>query len=124
MDFTPKVYETEAERRRDFIIGFIGWFILNIIFSACVGVISAFVNGAIGSVTDPVTYDTITTFFGLFITCLPLLLNVGGIIYFGFTRSWIALGALAAFAALLVLSIILTICFLAACFVAVASYGY
>lgn len=92
MKLEKKIYETDQEKRRDFWIGFGGWFGINIPLA----VLMLFIP-----------------LFGL----LSLLINLGGLIVLAFTRSRIALGALAAIGAALVLTLCAGLIFLAACLV-------
>jgi len=109
-----KVYETKAEKRTDFIIGFVGFFILNVIIGVVI-MFLAWVISELGLSND------LAALFGLILYCFPLLVNIGLILYTGFTRSWIALGMLAAFGALFVLTIIAGIFLTVACFVVLSN---
>jgi hypothetical protein len=52
----------------------------------------------------------------LFLVALPLLINIAALILLGLTRRWIALGALAAFALLLIGTLLLGLIVYAVCF--------
>ena len=114
--FERKVYVTSRQKQIDFIIGLVGYFVVNTILWLCFGLI-----GGAGLDALPAS-DVTDVLYGL-IGCLPLLLNIIVVIYFAFTRPWIALGMLAAFAALFILAIIAGIFLAVACFVLLASGG-
>jgi hypothetical protein len=91
MKLEPKVYTTRQEKVLDFVIGFVGWFLVNGLLYGCSLVI---LQGMDSSMPDPLP----AVLLGL----VPLLVNIGALIFFAFTRRWIALGMLAAFALVLV----------------------
>jgi hypothetical protein len=104
MRLTRKVYATGGQKALDFAIGFVGWFLL---------------NGAL--------YGILFFFFGQILSdrggglaalllALPLLINVGALVLLGFTRYWIALGALAAFALSLLGVLVAALLVYAVCF--------
>jgi len=116
MKLQKKVYETRAEKKKDFIIGVGVFFGLNVLL---------YLLAALASSLS----QTITADFELFalMGCwyiLPFLANVGAIIYFGLTRSWIALGMLGTFGALMLLSLILSCIASIVCFVLFSIGGY
>jgi hypothetical protein len=86
MRLERKVYTTRSEKVLDFVIGFVGWFVVNGLLYGC----SFYILSAMSFNT---TSDSIALLLGL----LPLLLNIAALILFAFTRRWIALGILAAF---------------------------
>ena len=103
MRLTRKVYTTRNEKILDFVIGFIGWFMVNGLMYACsVSIISNLDSGS----------DTLQ--IGLL--ALPLVINIVGLILLSTTRRWIALGALAAFALLLVGVLLIGLLVYAICF--------
>jgi len=116
MKLTRKEYASPEEKRKDFWRGFIGWFVLNgilcLIQFAAYGVLYGLLTESSSS-----AYPILSTIAGL----LPLLINIGLIIFFAFTRSQIALGMLAGFGAALALVIILGLIFTVACFVMMGS---
>jgi len=105
--FTRKVYASDQEKRRDFWTGFVGWLIGNgllfCLYSSALNAVSR--QNAIG--TGP---DTL-----LGIAVLPLVANVGALIYYAFTRSRVALGMLAAFGVTLALGLCGVLLFWATC---------
>jgi hypothetical protein len=119
-----KVYETKSQKLVDFFIGFIGWFFVNIGLAVLVNLPYGYFIAnpdALGS--NP---DQAAQYLGIITTlswCIPLVLNVLALIFFAFTRYWIALGALAAFAASLIIAICLGVLFAAACFTILSGYG-
>jgi hypothetical protein len=103
MKLTRKVYTTRNEKILDFVIGFVGWCLINGLMYACS---ITFLTYA-GAQQDSISIALLV---------VPLIVNIVGLIFLGMTRRWIALGALAAFA-LLLLGVLLiglliyTICF-------------
>jgi hypothetical protein len=91
MKLTPRIYTNRNEKILDFVIGFVGWFLINGLLYGC--------SIAILQVMAFETSDSIVV---LLLGVLPLLINIAALIFFAFTRRWIALGALAAFALVLV----------------------
>jgi hypothetical protein len=106
MRLTRKTYTTRREKVIDFVIGFFGWFIVNGVLYACsIAVLSQFASE---SIPEPLPV--------LFLVALPLLINIAALILLGLTRRWIALGALAAFALLLIGTLLLGLIVYAVCF--------
>lgn len=123
MSLTRATYSERSEKTRDFVLGFVGWFILNILLNGLVFGLSLLVPWLGGSSTDFESYQTLQSTLGwvqLVCNGLLLLANIGAIVYFSFTRYWIALGALAAFATLLVLAICIAVIVGVACFAILA----
>ncbi len=120
MNLQRKVYETKNEKVIDFLIGFFGWFIINTLLGILqIGILA----GLSATFEGTANGEQIIGMIGLVISCIPLILNIGVIIYFAFTRYWIALGALLAFAFSLLLVVLLFIFFLVACFILIFSIG-
>ncbi|MEK7328450.1 MAG: hypothetical protein AAB217_24660 [Chloroflexota bacterium] len=121
MNLTRKTYSTRSEKTVDFIIGFIGWFVLN----SALGGVSYLVSNLLIMLPLDVNraLSPVLPYVSLALACIPFLVNVGLIILFAFTRYWIALGALAAFAAVLVVIICLALIWGAVCFALLASYS-
>jgi hypothetical protein len=121
MNLTRKTYSTRNEKTIDFIIGFVGFFVLNGVVGGAGSVIFSLLSAT------PLAFDenfqTLLGFLSLALTCLPLLINLGLIIFFAFTHYWIALGALAAFAAALVVVICIALIWGAVCFALLAAYS-
>lgn len=113
MTFERKTYETRQEKRRDFWIGFAGWFVVNALLAGLITAASSLMSslnleGAFGEDV----YSILLALLGL----LPLLINVGGLIFLGFTRKWMALGALTALGVVLLLVLCAGLLFLGFCF--------
>jgi hypothetical protein len=105
MNLSRKIYTTRREKVVDFVIGFIGWFFINgVLYALLVAIISQLPTDAQDSIAASL------------LGALPLLINIGALIYFGFTRRWIALGALAAFGAVLLLALLLGLLVYAVCY--------
>ena len=90
--FTRKVYETDAEKKRDFWIGVVLFFVLNIVLILCqwglgIGFIAAVPDTGIGE-----TANVLVPLLSIVITFAPWVINGGLVIYFALTRSQIALG--------------------------------
>jgi hypothetical protein len=105
MNLSRKIYTTRREKVIDFIVGFLGWFFIN-------GLLYTLLVFLIGQFSPDAQSSLAVVLLGL----LPLLINIGALIYFGFTRRWIALGALAAFAAVLLLALLLGLLVYAICY--------
>ncbi len=123
MKLTRAIYDTPAQKTLDFIIGYLSWFVINTVANGALYLVPSLIIPVLSSATG---YEAIQSILGgLFLVCnlLVLLLNIGALIYFAFTRYWIALGALAAFATLLVLAICASLLFLTACFVVLTGMG-
>jgi len=102
MRLTRRVYATKSQKAVDFAIGFVGWFLLNGVLYGC-GLYY------FGNVSSDGTVAAL-------LLGLPLLLNIGALVVFGFTRYWIALGALAAFALSLLAVLLIGLLIYAVCF--------
>lgn len=114
-----------AEKKKDFWRGVGLFFGLNIVMALCSwGASTALYNMTYtpnGTNTQLVdVYSTVSFILGV----IPLLINIGLIVFFAFTRSQIALGMLAGFGIALLLSIILGVIIAVACFVLLRSGGY
>ncbi|MFQ5611520.1 MAG: hypothetical protein ACE5H9_05250 [Anaerolineae bacterium] len=113
MALTRKTYETRNEKVIDFVIGFAGWFIGNGLLWLGFGLVFGLVAEAGPIAGDQDLQEVLIAILG----CLPLLINAAVLIYFAFTRHWIALGLLAAFGILLVLALLAALVLGATCFV-------
>ena len=111
MSLQRKVYETRSQRTVDLFIGvglMIGMnVVIQLLLSLLITGMGAF-SGATGT-----TASTIYQLVMYVLYCVPFVLNIGLMIYFGLTRYWIALGMLAVIAAGLLIALLLS----AACFV-------
>lgn len=124
MKLTRKEYTDPAEKKKDFWLGVGLWFGLNIILSLCVWGANAMLLTGISSSGDSssTAYD-LYSILSAILGCLPLLINIGLIIYFAFTRSQIALGMLAGFGIALLITICLGVIFTVWCFYALGNSG-
>jgi hypothetical protein len=120
MKLTRHEYATQSAKRNDFIIGFLAWYALNLVLWAVVGIMAGVVFSILPPQFEPTQNTNSTTLWFAatsVITCgLPLLLNLGALLYFGRTRRWIALGALAAFAVVLLFILIVGLIVAVLCF--------
>ncbi|MGH2522153.1 MAG: hypothetical protein ACRDH2_06585 [Anaerolineales bacterium] len=101
MNLTRKTYLTRNEKIIDFVIGFVGWFVVNSVLGGIVGVGLGLLGSLTANSADP-TLQNIVGVVSLALNCIPLIINLGALVYFALTRYWIALGALAAFGLVLV----------------------
>lgn len=122
MKLTRKNYETRNQKIVDFIIGFIGFMILNGVLGGIGQLLSALLTVPLSRLNSNST-DLIYGIVGLIAICTPLVINIGAIIFFAFTRYWIALGALTAFAVGLIIVICISIFLLATCFGLLGMYN-
>jgi hypothetical protein len=112
MKLNRKIYETQREKRNDFIGGFFGWFIVNVVAYTVVSLAA----GAAAYLLDRISGgEPFIPVFGYAALLLPLIFNIGLLIYLALTRKWMAFGALAAFATLLTLVVLLGVFIVAAC---------
>ena len=124
MSLQKKIYESEAEKKKDFWRGVGLWFGLNILMALCSWGVNAALFGVMSSPDGSSTpLSNVYPILSLILGTLPLLINIGLIIYFALTRSQIALGMLAGFGIALLLTIILGVIFTVACFVVLGSGG-
>lgn len=122
---TPKVYETDAEKKRDFWIGVGIFFVLNIVLTLCqwgVGADALTVSPTNGS-SDFVS-STLFTILSWVFLLLPWVINIGLIIYFAFTRNQVALGMVAGFGIALAIVICLALIFTLWCFSTLSAGSY
>jgi hypothetical protein len=122
-----KEYLTRREKTVDFLIGFIGWFILNGLWwgglSLASWLLLQFSDTPAG--TDLTQFlESIGEVATAVLLILPLILNLALLIRFAFTRYWIAIGAASAFASLLLLTICAGIVWTVACFVLLSNSGF
>ncbi|MBI1877618.1 MAG: hypothetical protein HYR94_05205 [Chloroflexi bacterium] len=78
-------------KRRDFVIGLVGWFVINSLIWFAIGVWDAQLENLLSRV----------------IVMLSTPINIIALIILAFTRRWIALGALTAFAANLLIALVM-----------------
>jgi len=105
MKLERKVYTTRKEKAIDFVLGFFGWFLVNgLLYGCSILILQAADSSTSGSI------------LALLLGLLPLLVNIGALIFFAFTRRWIALGILAAFALVLVGVLLIGLVFYVICY--------
>lgn len=103
MKLEKRIYEARSEKRRDFWIGFGGWFGINIVLLVLDGLVFMPMNYLVGQgILSAGVRDLLLAIGGP----LLLLINVGGLIGLLLTRLWVALGALAAIGAALLFTLI------------------
>ncbi len=116
---TRKEYTDPAEKKRDFWIGVVLFFILNVVLALCqFGLGFGLIDTWSGS--SDILIGIVAVLFWL----LPWAVNIGLIVLFALTRSQIALGMLAGFGIILALAIAAGIIFTIWCFVALSSSGF
>ncbi|MCC6499291.1 MAG: hypothetical protein IT313_03380 [Anaerolineales bacterium] len=119
---TRKEYTDAAEKRKDFWIGVVLFFVLNIALTLCQWGFGFGAATVVPEVAPPETiFTTLTTIFYWILLLLPWIVNIGLIVFFAFTRSQIALGMVAGFGIALFIVICLGIAFTIWCFVALSS---
>ena len=121
MRLTKKEYTSEEEKKKDFRLGLIGWYVGNLalcLLQAGVGALLASWLSSSGS--DGNAPGVIENLLTVVLYFLPWVINIGLIIFFALTRSQIALGMLVGFASAVALVILLGIIFTVACFVMAA----
>jgi hypothetical protein len=113
-----KAYTTRTEKTLDFLIGFVGWWVLNLVLTAVqYGVL-------MGSATFMDTSSPLAPILAnlpTIVSLLGLVLNIVLIIGLAFVRHWISLGLLAGFASALLLVLCLGIVVGVACLVILGS---
>lgn len=126
MKLERKIYETRSQKVGDFLLG-IGLFIaINVVFGAVMSFGLGLLSMLFSSASPDGSSNTgVSAFFSLLMTvvyCLPFVVLIVALIYFGMTRYWIALGMLGTIA----IGLLLTLLLAAACFglVALSSGGY
>ena len=114
---TRKIYETNAEKKKDFWIGFGLWWGLNILLALCSwGAFTVFGYSGIMFDGSTSTYSDLYSVLNCVLGLLPWVLNIGLIIYFALTRSQIAVGMVAGFGVALLITICLGVIFTVWCF--------
>ena len=121
MNLSRHTYETRSQKTAHFLIGFAGWFVLNVVVGGVLSFGVSLLSAAIPA--NDADAQNILGYVSLGLSCLSLLLNVGLLIYFGFTRHWIAFGALAAFAVVLLLILCISVIVGVLCFGGLAGLG-
>ena len=116
---------TRADEKKDFWRGVGLFFGLNIVMALCSWGASAALANMTYTPNGPNeqlvnVYPVVSFMLGL----VPLLINIGLIVFFAFTRPRVALGMLAGFGIALLISIILGVIFAVACIVILRSGGY
>lgn len=107
-------YMGPEERRRDLIIGFVGWWVVNILLTLVQGLVY---SQLVRVQSEDSGVQTLVTLATGIAALVPWVVNIGGLIYFALTRSRIALGALAAFGVAALIVVCLGLLVAAACFV-------
>lgn len=113
---TKKIYESEAEKRKDFWLGVGLWVVLNVVFPLCGFIFSMELNST-GEISG-----ILSTVGRIVFMINPLLITIALVIYFAMTRSQMAFGMLAAFAVAYLLSLYLAVIAGVACFVILSGY--
>jgi hypothetical protein len=122
MKLQRKTYSTRGEKIRDLVIGIVIWHAINIgltiLFFLATTVLGGFVSGIMTG--NSAIWAQMGGLAATLLGCLPFLLNIAAMIYFGLTRYWIAIGMLGSFAFWFLISICLALIFGAACFAALS----
>lgn len=114
-----------SDAKKDFWRGVGLFFGLNIVMGLCIWGASAVLANMTYTPNGPNeqlvnVYPVVSFMLGL----IPLLINIGLIVFFAFTRRQIALGMLTGFGIALSISIILGVIFAVACIIMLRSAGY
>jgi hypothetical protein len=114
-----------SDAKKDFWRGVGLFFGLNIVMALCSWGASVVLTNMTYTANGPNeqlvnVYPVASFLLGL----IPLLINIGLIVYFAFTRRQIALGMLTGFGIALIISIILGVIFAVACIIMLRSAGY
>jgi hypothetical protein len=124
MNLTRKEYTDPAEKKKDFRIGIALFFGLNILLALCSwGLTALLFSSTLAFDSSNTQAYNIYSVLSCVIGALPLVINIGLILYFAFTRSQIALGMVTGFGIALLITICLGVIFTAYCFYALSSGG-
>lgn len=99
MKLKRKAYETQGQKALDFLAGFFGCYVVN-------AVILSIAAPALGGLSDAAGYVLLA---------LILAVNAIAIVLLALSRTWIALGALAAYASAFLLVLVIAALIRAAC---------
>ncbi len=122
---TRKEYTDPAEKKRDFWIGVVIFFVLNIVLTLCQWGISAGFYTVSPSIVDSnFPSSPLFSILSWALLLMPWVINIALVIYFALTRSQIALGMVAGFGIALAIVICLGVIFTVWCFVALGSGSY
>ncbi len=113
MNLSRKTYTTRNEKIIDFAIGFVGWIVLGTLLWFAFNFLAALIIQSLGTPRSIQLVENIS----LAASCIPLVINIGLLIFFAFTRRWIAFGMLAVWGA----GLVITLC--AGIFIAVLCFG-
>lgn len=117
MKLQKKVYASSAEKQKDLAIG-VGVFVgLNFFFYA----IAVLVSSLLPLLGESGTESLISLISLCLSYTLPFLINIGALIYFALTHTWIALGMVATFGFLVILAMILGMILSVVCFATIGS---
>jgi hypothetical protein len=96
--YDHRINMQNANPRRDFIIGFFGAIVLNALLAGLVFLVFLIMFLWFGEPLPGTSREPLEELMGLFALIMPPLVNIGGLIYFGITRRWIAIGAVSMYA--------------------------
>ena len=108
-----KKYLTGREKLLDFVIGFIGFFVPNVVIYFALAYLADIFGGA------TVGRQPISKVIAYVALILPWAINIGLLLFFAWWRPWIALGALSALGYIIVLAILAGVCLVVGCFLLV-----
>ena len=114
MKLSRATYATRGEKVRDFMIGLGGWVVINALLWILIALVASVIPGMSGNQMVGTLGDTLFTI----VSCVPLILNGAAVLFFAFTRHWIAFGILAGFGLAFVLVLCAGLVFTAICFAA------
>ena len=126
MNLARKTYTTRREKTIDFVIGFVGWFVLNGFLTGIGWAVTVGLGALLSQIQSPDSTTVIEPLLGVLavaINCLPWLINIGLLVFFGLMRHWIALVALAAFGTVLLILLCIAVVFSVWCFTGFRGLG-
>jgi hypothetical protein len=116
----PSPVAESASSKRDFWIGFIGWWVFNLCTGGIqFGLVYGFSTFSSGTTGYDSIISTLISGFG----CLIFLANIGALIFFAFRRKQIAFGMLVAFGVSIAISLLIGVIAMVACFVILGQYN-
>jgi drug/metabolite transporter (DMT)-like permease len=119
MKLERKVYATRGEKVGDFVIGIGVWFGINIVLGFLLAFGAGMFAGVFASL-DARGSENIIGLVTMVLNCLPFVLNGAALVFFAFTRHWIALGMAAAFGVSILLMLCAAVLLAGVCFAAMS----
>jgi hypothetical protein len=120
MQLQRAIYETRGQKVRHFFLGFFLTILMNAILIGIITLVGSLplTNTNLSSSN---ALSSLVSILAPLVSCVAFLLNIGLMIFFGFTRYWIAIGMLSLFALLFALGLIAGIVLGVACLIALSN---